>query len=40
MPTTHALTGTVDVREINKEIAEVIEGGVEAFKLGSEKYDF
>lgn len=31
-------TGAIDVPEINREIAEVMEGGVEAFKLRYQKY--
>lgn len=34
------LTGAIDVPEINCEIAEVMEGGVEAFKLRQRKYGF
>jgi chromosome segregation protein len=34
------LAGAIDVPEINKEIAEVMEGGVEAFKLRHQKYGF
>ena len=34
------LTGAIDVPEINREIAEVMEGGVEAFKLRHSKYGF
>jgi len=34
------LTGAIDVPEINREIAEVMEGGVEAFKLRHQKYGF
>lgn len=34
------LTGAIDVSEINREIAEVMEGGVEAFKLRHQKYGF
>ena len=33
-------TGAIDVPEINREIAEVMEGGVEAFKLRHQKYGF
>lgn len=33
-------TGAIDVPEINHEIAEVMEGGVEAFKLRYQKYGF
>jgi hypothetical protein len=33
-------TGAIDVPEINREIAEVMEGGVEAFKLRYQKYGF
>jgi type III restriction enzyme len=33
-------TGAIDVPEINREIAEVMEGGVEAFKLRYRKYGF
>ncbi|HEV3059464.1 MAG TPA: AAA family ATPase, partial [Vicinamibacterales bacterium] len=32
--------GAIDVPEINHEIAEVMEGGVEAFKLRYQKYGF
>jgi chromosome segregation protein len=32
--------GAIDVPEINHEIAEVMEGGVEAFKLRYPKYGF
>ncbi|MGD0778105.1 MAG: TrlF family AAA-like ATPase [Candidatus Solibacter sp.] len=32
--------GAIDIPEINREIAEVMEGGVEAFKLRYEKYGF
>lgn len=31
-------TGAIDVPEINREIAEVMEGGLEAFKLRYQKY--
>lgn len=31
-------TGAIDVPEINREIAEVMEGGIEAFKLRYQKY--
>ena len=31
-------TGAIDVPEINREIADVMEGGVEAFKLRYQKY--
>lgn len=34
------LAGAIDVPEINREIAEVMEGGVEAFKLRYQKYGF
>jgi chromosome segregation protein len=34
------LAGAIDVPEINAEIAEVMEGGVEAFKLRYQKYGF
>lgn len=34
------LEGAIDVPEINREIAEVMEGGVEAFKLRRQKYGF
>jgi type III restriction enzyme len=34
------LTGAIDVPEINHEITEVMEGGVEAFKLRYQKYGF
>ena len=34
------LTGAIDVPEINREIAEVMEGGVKAFKLRQQKYGF
>jgi type III restriction enzyme len=34
------LSGAIDMPEINKEIAEVMEGGVEAFKLRYQKYGF
>jgi type III restriction enzyme len=34
------LSGAIDMPEINKEIAEVMEGGVEAFKLRHQKYGF
>ncbi len=34
------LTGAIDVPEINHEIADVMEGGVEAFKLRYQKYGF
>jgi chromosome segregation protein len=34
------LAGAIDVPEINSEIAEVMEGGIEAFKLRYEKYGF
>jgi chromosome segregation protein len=34
------LTGAIDMPEINREIAEVMEGGVEAFKLRYQKYGF
>jgi type III restriction enzyme len=34
------LLGAIDVPEINREIAEVMEGGVEAFKLRYQKYGF
>lgn len=34
------LAGAIDVPEINKEIAEVMEGGVEAFKLRYQKHGF
>jgi hypothetical protein len=30
--------GAIDVPEINREIAEVMEGGIEAFKLRYQKY--
>lgn len=30
--------GAIDVPEINREIAEVMEGGLEAFKLRYQKY--
>jgi chromosome segregation protein len=33
-------TGAIDIAEINTEIAEVMEGGVEAFKLRWQKYGF
>lgn len=33
-------TGAIDVPEINREIADVMEGGVEAFKLRYQKYGF
>jgi chromosome segregation protein len=33
-------TGAIDVPEINREIAEVMEGGIEAFKLRYDKYGF
>ena len=33
-------TGAIDVPEINREIAEVMEGGVEAVKLRYQKYGF
>jgi hypothetical protein len=33
-------TGVINVPEINREIAEVMEGGVEAFKLRYHKYGF
>jgi chromosome segregation protein len=33
-------SGAIDVPEINREIAEVMEGGVEAFKLRYQKYGF
>lgn len=32
--------GAIDMPEINREIAEVMEGGVEAFKLRFQKYGF
>jgi chromosome segregation protein len=32
------LAGAIDVPEINREIADVMEGGIEAFKLRYEKY--
>lgn len=32
------LSGAIDVPEINREIADVMEGGIEAFKLRYEKY--
>jgi len=34
------LTGAIDVPEINTEIAEVMEGGIDAFKLRQQKYGF
>lgn len=34
------LTGAIDVPAINREIAEVMEGGVDAFKLRYQKYGF
>jgi type III restriction enzyme len=34
------VTGAIDVPEINREIAEVMEGGVEAFQLRRQKYGF
>ncbi len=34
------LTGAIDVPAINREIAEVMEGGVDAFKLRHQKYGF
>ncbi len=34
------LTGAIDVPEINHEITEVMEGGVDAFKLRQKKYGF
>jgi chromosome segregation protein len=34
------LSGAIDDPEINREIAEVMEGGVEAFKLRHQKYGF
>lgn len=34
------LTGAIDVPSINREIAEVMEGGVDAFKLRYQKYGF
>jgi type III restriction enzyme len=34
------LTGAIDVPAINTEIAEVMEGGVDAFKLRHDKYGF
>ncbi len=34
------LAGAIDIPEINTEIAEVMEGGVEAFKLRYQKYGF
>jgi chromosome segregation protein len=33
-------SGAIDVPEINHEIAEIMEGGVEAFKLRYQKYGF
>lgn len=33
-------TGAIDVRAINTEIADVMEGGVDAFKLRLQKYGF
>jgi type III restriction enzyme len=33
-------TGAIDVPEINQEIADVMEGGVDAFKLRHQKYGF
>ena len=34
------LTGAIDMPEINREITDVMEGGVEAFKLRQQKYGF
>lgn len=34
------LTGAIDIPEINREITDVMEGGVEAFKLRQQKYGF
>lgn len=34
------LAGAIDMPEINKEITEVMEGGIEAFKLRHQKYGF
>jgi chromosome segregation protein len=34
------LVGAIDIPEINREITEVMEGGVEAFKLRYQKYGF
>jgi chromosome segregation protein len=34
------LTGAIDLPKINSEIAEVMEGGIEAFKLRQKKYGF
>lgn len=34
------LTGAIDMPAINREIAEVMEGGVDAFKLRHQKYGF
>jgi type III restriction enzyme len=34
------LSGAIDVPEINSEIAEVMEGGIAAFKLRQQKYGF
>jgi type III restriction enzyme len=33
-------SGAIDVPEINREIADVMEGGIEAFKLRYKKYGF
>ena len=32
--------GAIDIPEFNREIADVIEGGVDAFKLRYQKYGF
>ena len=34
------LQGAIDVEEIRKEITNIMEGGLEAFKLRKEKYGF
>ena len=34
------LTGAIDLPEINVEITDVMEGGVQAFKLRQQKYGF
>ena len=34
------LCGAIDMPEINREITEVMEGGVDAFKLRQQKYGF
>jgi hypothetical protein len=34
------ITGAIDIPEINREIAEVMEGGIDAFRLRHQKYGF